>query len=391
MQNAYRIDMQYQMQQFTNTLVLFHVRLLLAEGKNEQALSELEAMQPENEQQQREKDYFLSWCYILDRRWEDAERLLAPLTDKKEYIDKPDELIERERRIRLLLRLSGFALNLDHDEDAERHLRSCLRALRYRPFHSPAYHHLRMQANYAMGISYYKRGLYAAALQHYEEALRLSLETGNDEQLANIYASLCDTYRLAGQLESARQAGEKALERYQRDGNRDAEERVYRLLGQVAFLQGDSQQAGQHFTRALTLATSMHNPPMAMLDCKALTRLAIAQGNFSEARTYAQQAHQISDDAADDLLRGQASLLNAQVALAEAWTGEGECKQTLQAEAITSLEAAHAHFSLAEAPNQITEALTLWAETCESLGQMQESLRLWRAVYAAQSQARGLE
>lgn len=383
--------MQNQMQQFTNTLLLFRVRLLLAEGKNEQALTELEVMQPENEKQQREKDYFLSWCYILDRRWEDAERMLTPLSDDGEQTGNQSELIDRERRMRLLLRLGGVALNLDHDEDAERHLRSCLRALRYRPFQSPEYQQPRMQANYALGVSYYKRGLYPAAIQHYEEALRLSLDVDNGEELANIYASLCDTCCLAGQLESAWQAGEKALALYQRSGNRNAEERVHHLLGQVAFLQGDAQQAGKSFTQALAIARSMNNLQMAMLDCEALAKLSIAQENFSEARKYCQLAQEIGNDAADSFLRGQAYLITAKVALAEARQAEGACQKELLAEATTYLETAHTHFSSTDAHDQITETLTLWAETCESLGQTQASLRLWRAVYEVQSRARGLD
>src|SRR5579883_872393 len=265
--------MHYQMQQFTSTLVLFRARLLLAEGKNEQALSELEAMQPENEQQQREKDYFLSWCYILDRRWEDAERLLAPFAGEEAYAGSQQERIERERRLRLLLRLGALALNLDHYEDAERHLRSCLRALRYRPFQSPAYHQLRMQASYALGVSYHRRGLYTAAIQQYEEALQLSSDSTRDEQRANIYASLCDSCRQAGQLEQAWQAGEKALALYQHDDDHDAQERIYRLLGQIAFQQGNAQQAEQCFTRALSIATGTNNLPVAMLDCEVLIDL----------------------------------------------------------------------------------------------------------------------
>ncbi len=379
------------MQQFTSTLVLFRARLLLAEGKNEQALSELEAMQPENEQQQREKDYFLSWCYILDRRWEDAERLLAPFAGEEAYAGSQQERIERERRLRLLLRLGALALNLDHYEDAERHLRSCLRALRYRPFQSPAYHQLRMQANYALGVSYHRRGLYTAAIEQYEEALHLSSETGEDEQQAGIYASLCDSCRLAGQLEQAWQAGEKALALYQHDDDCDAQERIYRLLGQIAFLQDNTPQAEQCLTRALSIATSTNNPSVAMLDCEALIGLYTAQRNFSEARTYAQQAQEISGNAADASLRGQAALLSAKVARAEAQQAEGERKKALLAEALTHLEVAHIHFSSIDAHDQIIETLTLRAETCESLGQTQESLRLWRAVYEEQSKARGLE
>jgi tetratricopeptide (TPR) repeat protein len=383
--------MHYQMQQFTNTLVLFRARLLLAEGKNEQALSELETMQPENEQQQREKDYFLSWCYILDRRWEDAGRLLAPFAGDEDDAGNQQERIERERRLRLLLRLGALALNLGHYEDAERHLRSCLRALRYRPFQSPAYHQLRMQASYALGVSYHRRGLYTAAIQQYEEALQLSSYSTRDEQRANIYASLCDSCRQAGQLEQAWQAGEKALALYQHDDDHDAQERIYRLLGQIAFQQGNAQQAEQCFTRALSIATGTNNLPVAMLDCEVLIDLYTAQHNFSEARTYAQQARELSSKAAEASLRGQAALLSAKVARAEARQAEGEREKVLLAEAITHLETAHNHFSATDAHDQIIETLTLWAQTCESLGQTRQSLRLWRAVYEAQSKARGLE
>jgi tetratricopeptide (TPR) repeat protein len=379
------------MQQPTNSLLLFRVRLLLEEGRSEQALTELEAMQPEDEKQQREKDYFLGCCYVLNKRWEDATRVLLPFSRNVEDQDSQSEHIDRERRARSLLRLGAAAINLDHYEDAERHLLACLKVLRNKQLQGPEYQLLRIQANYSLGVSYYMRGFHAAAIQHYEEALRLFLYVDNDEELANIYYGLCDTYRLSGRLEEAQQAGERALQLYERIGNCQLEGRMRNLLGNVAFQRGDLKEAGDYFTEALAIAGSMKHTGMVMINCEALAKLRMTEGNFAGARKYCQIAQEMSSEATGGFLRGQAYLIAGKVALAEARQAEGEHKKELLEEAVRHLEIAHTHFSSTDVYDLITETLTLWAEACEALGRSQESLQLWRSVYQTQSRARGLD
>src|SRR5579864_4698981 len=93
------------MQQPAHDLLFFRIRLLIEEGLSEQAQSELEAMQANDEKHQREKAYFLGWCYVLNKRWDDAMHVLLPFSRHEEEQDEHMERIERERKARSLLRL----------------------------------------------------------------------------------------------------------------------------------------------------------------------------------------------------------------------------------------------------------------------------------------------
>jgi tetratricopeptide (TPR) repeat protein len=378
------------MQQPTNELLFFRVRLLIEEGQSEQAQSELEALHTDDEKHQREKAYFLGWCYVLNKRWDDAIHVLLPFSRQGEEQDEQTERIERERKAHSLLRLGYAAINLNHFEDAERHLRACLKVLRHKHLQGPEFQLLRIQATYSLGVSSYMRGFYAVALEQYEEALRLFLHVDNDEELANIYYGLCDTYRKAGRFVEARQAGEQALQLYIRTANRALEGRIRNQLGHVAFLADNLKAAGTYFTEALAIAASLQSMQMVMLNCAALAKLRAAENHFDEARRYCQLAQEMSRETQNNFLRGHAYLMAGKVAQAEAQQAADEQKQALLEEATKQFEIAHAHFSLTDAYDERTETLTLWAQACEALGRSQESLHLWRSVYQTQARAKGL-
>ena len=62
-----------------NKKLLFRARLLLEEGQSDSALKILEAIVPDDEEQRREVAYYLGWCYILHKRWGDANTVLSPI------------------------------------------------------------------------------------------------------------------------------------------------------------------------------------------------------------------------------------------------------------------------------------------------------------------------
>jgi tetratricopeptide (TPR) repeat protein len=378
------------MQQPTHDQLFFRIRLLLEEGRSEQAQSELEAMQTYDEKQEREKAYFLGWCYVLNKRWDDAMQVLLPFSHYEAEQDEKAERIERERKARSLLRLGYAAINLNHFEDAERHLRACLKVLRHKQLQGPEFQLLRIQANYSLGMSFCMRGLYAAALQQYEEALRLFLYVDNDEELANIYYGLCDIYRKSGRFVEAQQAGEQALQLYIRSNNLSLEGRIRNLLGHIAFQRDDYKGAGDYFTEALAIAASLKSGQMVMVNCEALANLRAAECRFDQARRYCQLAQEMSRETQNSFLRGHAYLMAGKVSRAEAQQAKGELQQTFLEEATKQFEIAHAHFSLTEAYEERAETLVLWAQTCEALGRSQESLHLWRSVYQTQARAKGL-
>lgn len=379
------------MRPLTMHVLFFRVRLLLEEGQKEQALSALEMIQTDDAKQQREKAYFLGWCYVLHKRWDDALHALLPFSQDGGDQDNQIEHIDRERLAYCLLYLGYAAINLCQFEDAERHLKKCLKVLRHKQLQHPKFQLLRIQANYSLGVTYSMRGFSAVAIQHYEEALRLYLYVDNDEELANIYYGLCDIYRRSGQLSEAQQAGEQALHLYERAANRSLEGRMRNLLGYIAFLQNHYHEASAYYTESLTIAAGLDNMHMIMLNCAGLARLRAAEGHFEEARRYCQRAQELCSRSENHYLRGLTYLTTAKVMQVEAQHAEGESKGILLEEAAKQFEIAYTHLSLTEAYDEKAETLTLWAQVCEALGHSQESVHLWRTVYQMHAKARGLE
>lgn len=379
------------MQQPNTDTLLFRTRLFLEEGQSEQALAVLETIQTENKQYQREIAYLLGWYYVEHRCWDAAIETLLPVSQYEDEQSEQTGRINQERYARCLLHLGYAAINLDRYEDAARHLHACLKVLRRKQLQRPELQLLRIQASYSLAMTYNMRTLYSAALQHYEEALRLSLFVDNDQELGHIYYGLCDTYRKVGRLTEAQLAGEKALQLYEKNGSVDMESRMYNQLGRIAFLQGQFQESTDLYTKALAIAASLNSTNMVMVNCMALADLRLAEGRVYEAERYSQLAQGISRRSSDHLLCGLTSFIAGKVTLAKAQQAEGEQKREGLEEARRRFEIAYIDLSSTEAYNEIAETLILWAETSESLGQMQESLNLWRAVYEAQSRARGLD
>jgi tetratricopeptide (TPR) repeat protein len=328
---------------------------------------------------------------VLHHRWEEAKQGLLPFSHHEEEQDTQGEPVDRERTARSLLHLSSAAMNLYYFEDAERHLRKCLKVLRRKPLQGPQFQLLRIQAHYFLALTYSMRGFYPAAIEHYEEALRLFLYVDNDEELANIYYGLCDTYCKAGRLHEAQLAGERALHLYVRTSNRSLEGRMRNLLGNVAFFQHQFQQANTYLTEALSIAASQDNVQMVMINCETLAQLRVAEGYFEEARRYSQRALEMSQHSENHFLRGKVYQGAGKVVLAEAEHAEGEQRRDLLAEATAHFETAHTFLSSTEAYEEITETLILWAQACEALGRSEASLQLWRLAYQTQSKAKGLE
>jgi len=371
---------------------LFRIRLLLEEGHNEQALAILETLQTDDEKQQQEHAYFMGWYYILNKRWNDALRVLLPFSHYQEDTDEHAERIKREWYARCLLYLGYAAINISHFEDAERHLMACLNVLRHKQLQRPDLQLWRIRAHYSLALTYNMRSLFPTALQHYEKALHLFLYEDNDEELANIYYGLCDTYRKMGQLREAQLAGEKALKLYERTSNRSLEGRMRNQLGSVALLQDRFMEAGVYFTEALAIAASMDSFQMVMVNCIALAKLRMAEGQVAEARRYCQRALDMSRHSVNDLLCGITYKEAGQVALGEAQQTEGEQhKQERLEEAMERFEMAYRYLSTTDAYVEKAETFISWAQACEAVGRVQESLRHWRSAYQTLSRAKGLE
>jgi tetratricopeptide (TPR) repeat protein len=362
-------------------MILYRVRLLLEEGQHEAALSALQSLQPVTELQRRDVSYFLGWCYIQRKQWDDAVRELSPLL-KLAQANPPDaseSSLERERIVLFLLHLGIAAVNLSHYEDASQHFTLCLKILHDRRVHLPA---VRIKARYSLAMTCLMRGLYAAAIQHYEEALRLCRHYSREDDVPHIYHGLCNVYRYTGDFVKACVAAEDALHLYQQRQERSMEARMHNVLGRIYFLLGDCHKAADHYTESLAIANNYNGATLVMVNCADLADLRCAEGRFEEARRYCQLARETMTRSDDVHMRGRTLLTIGKVAREEARLSDNkERRLALLEEAVGWFERSNEQLEHTQAYPDRAEVYGCWAQTLEDLGRAAEAIECWRSGY----------
>jgi len=359
--------------------LLYKARLLLEEGRNEEARTTLQTIHTEDRKQQRDVSYLLGWCYIQDKQWNEAFQELSPLLEDVNLTSEADSTVERERLVLYLLRLGEVASNLGHYEDASFHFSACLKVLHDRRVHLPA---IRIKARYSLGMTCIERGLYNAAIRHYEDALRLCRHYENEEELAHIYHGLCAAYRHVGDFSRATVAGQEALRLYGQQSKREMEARVHQLMGRISFLLGDFREASDHYTESLAIATGYNGPTMAMLNCVALADVRMAEGRLEEARRYCQFALETMQRSHNAQMSGSVYHSIGKITHAEARHSQGAQRQKLLEEAVSWYKKASEYLDLTQAYADRAEVYGGWAQALEELGCTQEAIELWRSGYA---------
>lgn len=369
----------------TKTL-LYRVRLLLEEGRREDALAWLETIQPEDEEQKRQVAYLRGWEYIQGKQWNAALEVLSPLLDKSTNREEQDMLLDRERLAHHLLQLGMVEVDNGCYEDASIHFTLCIKVLHDRRVHLPT---VRIQARYSLAMTCLVRGLLPAAIQHYEEALRLCHHYDNNDYLADIQHGLCDTYRRTGDFLKANSAGQEALRLYELAGDGAQQARMHNMLGRIDQLLGYYKEASDHFTESLALATLHNGPLMMMVDCAALADLRLAEGRIDEAKRYCHIALETLKRCDNPHMAGSAYHVVAKVTTHDAMRKEGKERTELLEEALTWYQKASEQMELTQAYSDIAVMYGDWANALEELGRSLEAIECWRLGYDALSQAKG--
>ncbi|GER87028.1 hypothetical protein KDW_11900 [Dictyobacter vulcani] len=366
-------------------MLLYRARLLVEEGRYDAALEVLTTMQFDDEQLQREVVYLLGWCHISRQQWGDALATLSPLLpgmDDSLDVETPQE---RERHAMALLRLGMAAVNLSTYEDASFHFIRCLKVLHDRRVHLPV---VRIHARYYLAMTCLMRGLYAPALEHYEEAIRLCAHYNNDTALPDIYYGLCDVYRYTDELSKSYTAGQEALRLYVQREDQQMAARMHNLLGQVCLQQGNYREASDHYTESLAIANSYHGPTMAMLNCAALAEVRLAEQRLSEAQRYCQLALNNMEQTVDGHMQGRVYHVIANVTYEAARRQTGDQQRKLLEEAISWYEKAKVCLAATQAYADEAKVYSGWAQVLEELGRTTEAIECWRAGYTVLSQSK---
>jgi tetratricopeptide (TPR) repeat protein len=366
-------------QDIDTELLLYRARLFLEEGRTEAACALLETIDTGDEKLQKDVAYLIGWCYVQRRQWEDAFRLLSPLLKAAQLHEGEQEgLADREQFALHLLRLGLVAVNLAHFEDASQHFSLCLKTLRDRRVHLQD---VRIKARYYLAMTCCVRGMDAACVQHYEEALRLCRQYEREEEVPDILYGLCDAYRRNKDYVRAYSTGQEALRLYQVRMDREMESRMHNMVGHVCRLLGKFDEASDHFTDSLAIAVSSQGATMAMLDCASLAELRLVQGRLDEAQRYCRLALENMERSNNAYMRGMTYQSIGKVAYAEARQAEGPGHTELLEKASAWFEKALAELRTTQAYPDIGEVYGNWAQVLEDLGRVQQAVECWRSAY----------
>ena len=365
--------------------MLRRIRLMTEEGLEEDVLEQLDALHTEDIQMQKEIIYTRAWYYTQKRRWSEAFEQLSLLYDPRTIQDDWDEAshTERERRAFYLVWLGKVAVNLSRYEDASRHFTQCLAILDLRRVHLPK---IRIKALYSLAMTCIIAGLYALAIQHYQEALKVCAKEKLQEQLkrdiADIHYGLADVYRLTGDFGRARTYGLMALQMYEDLHDRYLMCRMYNLLGRIAFNLGEHQVAAEHIMESLSLATLENEVGMKMINFIAMADIRLAEMRLDEAQRYCDHALEVAEQKQDDHhMCGVVYLICGRVAFAKAKEAQGEQACYLLQEALNIYDKAEAHLLQTQAPTPLSELYGRRAEIYEAMDRPQEALACWKSAF----------
>lgn len=369
-------------------MLLYRTRLLLEEGQNDAALEAIQAIRVEDEKQQQDVAYLLAWCYVQRKQWNEGLQALRPLVKQWDEQNALETLLERERIAFCLLYLGLAAVALAHFEDASLHFTYCLKVLHDRRVHLPA---VRIKARCSLAMTCSMRGLYAPAIQHYEEALRQCRHYNHEEEIPHVYLALADAFLRAGDYARASHAAQEALQLFEKQADQPMTARVYNLLGRICFSSKDYQQAAEHYTQSLTIATRDNNFQMIALNRATLADLSLTQGQIEEAKSYSHAAVDGLANVEDPYCQGGTYNVIGKVALEEARRSEGTRRKELLEEAAAWFDQARVQLAIAHAYPDIAEVYGYRAQALEELGRVEEAIECWRSGYEVLSKKQLVE
>src|SRR5579885_2775494 len=161
--------------------------------------------------------------------------------------------------------------------------------------------------------------------------------------------------------------------------DREQECRIQNLLGRVAFLQGEHQQATDHYMESISLAVLLNMPSMQFINFVALAELRRDEGRLEEARSFCSRAEEVARQMRDDHhLFGMMHIACGKISLTEAERAEGEERTRLLREALNEFLQAEQKLKQTQAGMHSSELYGHLAQINEALGNSKEALAYWK-------------
>ncbi len=206
-----------------------------------------------------------------------------------------------------------------------------------------------------------QKGDYTAALQAFQDQLKLAEQTGDQSQIANFHGAIGGIMMIQEQYAEARQHFEEGRARYKASGNQLYEGYALMNLGAAQWELGNADESRKMLEQASVIANQASASFVALQAAIALNRAEIAMNdrNFAEAGARAKQALDLAG--AED--KAVAAEANSVIGLSQALNGRAAaglalCQHANDAAATLGdpLLAAKSQLALAEAALAAGEA-----------------------------------
>ncbi len=150
-----------------------------------------------------------------------------------------------------------------------------------------------------MGILEWSRGEYEAALAHYEHALEIYLEAGNDADAGLMLNSVGVTLKALGRGEEALARLDEAIVLHRRSANPRLESHALAALGDIWQETGDNDRAVDCYQRSLAIRRETDDRTGEGWMLVALARAHLANGSSARAQGRAAEAAGIAAECSD--------------------------------------------------------------------------------------------
>jgi predicted ATPase/class 3 adenylate cyclase len=166
-------------------------------------------------------------------------------------------------------------------------LENCQAAFQWARTHDPA---LTVRLSAALHPVFVRRGLWDEALHWAQTGVEAAMQADHQPLTATLQLHLASDYHDRGDLTSARQHANDALQQWQSLGDRTGEARVYNLLGILAHESGDDDQALACLQQASALRRQEANPTEEAISLHNLGLIAQHQDDTAQAVRYYEDA-----------------------------------------------------------------------------------------------------
>ncbi|GAB4526015.1 MAG: hypothetical protein Fur0018_11040 [Anaerolineales bacterium] len=165
------------------------------------------------------------------------------------------------------------------------------------------YHEYKAEAHYEWGNALWQQGKYDEAMQHLDEALKMSELQRNSPIHVQVLKGMGAIYNERGQNREARLCYEQALQVARRIGDRHGEAAALGNLGNIASDLGDQIKARDFYLQALTIYRELAEWRAEAMVLNNLGALAYYLGSYDSAQDFYEQSLHIKwkiEDAAGE-------------------------------------------------------------------------------------------